>query len=213
MFRSHLKADEKQDPGRGASPSWLLFFAWLSLMAVGSVALARHEFNGAFPTAVAAAWPGGEALALDGDRDTLILFIHPRCPCTSATLVELDRVLGKYPDAFQVNLVVPLPFDAPPEWTRGRTLEAARRLPGARLVLDPGGELAARFGARDSGTVLVFQPDGMLRFAGGLTASRGHEGASAGNLAVAAIAGGRTPERAETPVFGCPLVLPEGAAP
>lgn len=212
MLSSCSKVDEKQDPGRGASPSWLLFFAWLLFLSAGSAALARHEFSGAFPTAVAASWPGSGAIALDGQRDSLLLFIHPRCPCTPATLVELDRLLADFPEAFRVHIIVPVPESAAPEWRGGRAVEAAHRLPGARVSFDSGGMLAERFGARESGTVFVYAPDGTRRFAGGLTASRGHEGASAGNLAVAAIARGELPDVTETPVFGCSLVRPAGSA-
>jgi hypothetical protein len=45
-------------------------------------------------------------------------------------------------------------------------------------------------------------------FAGGVTASRGHEGTSTGGDALAALLEGAPSTTASTPVFGCRLVTP-----
>jgi len=192
------------DPDR---PSFLFFALWCVLLASGFAALSAYGLRGEAPAAVGA-WPGGEEIALAPDRPTLALFIHPRCPCTAATVAELDRLLSRNPRAFSVAVVMTIPEQRGERWLGGATFAAVQRLPGVAVVPDPGGIIAARFGARDSGTVLAFVPDGARLFAGGVTATRGHEGASTGGEALAALAVGRVPRTAETPVFGCPLVLP-----
>ncbi|HEX3447903.1 MAG TPA: hypothetical protein VHS97_06590, partial [Isosphaeraceae bacterium] len=74
------------------------------------------------------------------------------------------------------------------------------------LIDDSGGEEAARFGARTSGLVALYAPDGRLHFRGGITGSRGHEGDNAGQQALLGlIQGNPSSLPCETPVFGCPL--------
>ena len=90
--------------------------------------------------------------------------------------------------------------------TSSPTWSLAARVPGAARVRDPGGREARRFGATPSGLVLFFDAQGALRFRGGVTAGRGHEGDSAGADALeAALRGGPS---AGARVFGCGLGAP-----
>jgi hypothetical protein len=53
---------------------------------------------------------------------------------------------------------------------------------------------------------MLFDASGALRYAGGITMSRGHEGDSAGSNALARILAGEQ-QAGRFPAFGCPLVL------
>lgn len=79
-------------------------------------------------------------------------------------------------------------------------------IPSVRVVRDPDGIWAREFGATTSGCVLLYDAHERLRFRGGITPSRGHQGDSAGRAAVLAVLAGDEPARRETPIFGCPLV-------
>src|SRR5436853_328815 len=74
---------------------------------------------------------------------------------------------------------------------------------------DGEGAEARRFHAETSGTTVLYDGGGKLRFGGGITASRGHEGDNAGSAAVALVAAALdeegSGETAGTPVFGCAL--------
>jgi hypothetical protein len=94
------------------------------------------------------------------------------------------------------------PDGVPPE--RGELDELAQRA-GVRTVEDPGGREATRFGADTSGATLLYDAAGRLAFAGGLTMSRGHEGNSFGEERIVALLTGTTPDRNDSPVFGCPI--------
>jgi hypothetical protein len=85
----------------------------------------------------------------------------------------------------------------------GRTLHSRRR----RAIDDEGRE-AARFGAFVSGQSLLFDADGRLTFAGGLTFARGHRGDNEGRTTVQALVLGQTTATDRTPVFGCALRSP-----
>jgi hypothetical protein len=152
-------------------------------------------------------WPGTSQLQPAADKPTLLLFAHPRCPCTRATLAELDGLVRRSP-ALDVRVLFFRPRDQPDEWVRGDSFESASAIPGARVSIDVSGAEARRFGALTSGQAVLYQ-GGALRFQGGLTVARGHQGQSAGSDAVEHWLRGQ-PAAAEAPVFGCALLdLPE----
>ena len=64
---------------------------------------------------------------------------------------------------------------------------------------------AKRFSATTSGHAMLFDRGGRLRFSGGITDARGHEGDNDGRDAVVSIINGGDRMPAATPVFGCSL--------
>lgn len=197
--------------GRRGTPQSLAVAVWVLLAVAGLGALSLYGFTGSLPARAALQWPSNGLLALDPARPTLFLFLHPRCPCSSASITELDRVLSQSSGDFRTYAILTVPPGVDEDWEAGRNLEAAKLLPETTVVFDRGGALARSFGARDSGTLLAFAPDGAHLFAGGLTVSRGHEGESLGSLALQDLAAGVTPRQVASPVFGCPLLGPDGA--
>ena len=149
-------------------------------------------------------------MARPAGRPVLVMALHPQCPCSHATIAELERLIAQA----AVRPAVHLLFVAPPQvddaWVRSGLWETASRIPGVRLTRDDGRE-ARRFGARVSGQVLVYDGAGQLQFSGGITSSRGHEGDNAGRDAITALLAGR-PHAASSFVFGCLLFDGDGAA-
>lgn len=136
-------------------------------------------------------------------RPTLVVAAHPACPCTRATFRELDRVLTSNRGAADVIVL----FAGDPKHDRvARDLRAqAERMKGARIIDDPKQELAKSLGAHTSGTVLFYDASGALRFAGGVTPSRGHEGDNAGAAAVRELLETSAARASSSPVYGCSL--------
>jgi hypothetical protein len=97
------------------------------------------------------------------------------------------------------------PKDAGRDWEETDLRRSAEAIPGVKVILDPDGMEARRFGSGTSGHTLLFGVDGRLLFSGGITASRGHAGGNAGESAIAALLDNRTPARTRTLVFGCSL--------
>ena len=54
-------------------------------------------------------WPATSQLVRDPGRPTLIMFVHPHCPCSRATLAELDRLLSPRRDRVAVRIVMVRP--------------------------------------------------------------------------------------------------------
>ena len=145
-------------------------------------------------------WPTQSAIPRTPGRGTLVCFVHPRCACTEATLRELERVVSRAPGA---NIQIVFREDPNLDLATSATWQMAELIPEAARMLDVEGREAARFGARTSGLVLLFNAQGTLQFRGGVTAGRGHEGDNAGALALEAALRSGTVGQAD--VFGCGL--------
>jgi hypothetical protein len=96
------------------------------------------------------------------------------------------------------------PAGEPDDWIKGELLHSCRRM-NCQIRTDPDGQLAASLGSLTSGGVVLYDAEGHLRYQGGITASRGHEGDNAGAQAIVQILQGRPAARKTMPVFGCPL--------
>lgn len=96
------------------------------------------------------------------------------------------------------------PADESDDWIEGTLLENCRRM-NCRVLPDPDGRLAVSLGSLTSGGVALYDAEGRLRYQGGITGSRGHEGDNAGERAVIEILRGRRDSHKSMPVFGCPI--------
>jgi hypothetical protein len=183
----------------------LLIVGWLGLLAGGWYVLLRHQFTPGVSGQVPQQWPRASALPLDRQRPTLVLFTHRNCPCTRATLQELESILANASDPVRAFVVL-LAFEgAASDRVGGAIEERARSLPQVEVRIDPDGVEARRFGVRTSGHVVLYGADGRLRFSGGITDARGHAGDSIGQRAVLACLKQEIPERTTAPVYGCSL--------
>ncbi|MCE9561457.1 MAG: hypothetical protein K8U57_05330 [Planctomycetes bacterium] len=182
--------------------SSLGFFAiaiWLGVVIAGFAAWERYDTTPGTSGDVPTSQPPS------GFKWEVVMFVHPHCPCTRASLAELDGVAREIGPEVSVRIAFVIPADTPEDWERGRTWDRARELGFARVSRDVGGSEALRTGATTSGLVVVFNAAGEVVFRGGITRARGRDGDSPGRRAIGAILAGRQPELGETPVFGCPL--------
>lgn len=183
--------------------------AWGVALIAGMSAMMRYEFTAGAPTAGPREWPSGASIPRRPGRATLILFAHPRCPCTRASLSEFAAALhesASTPDAFVVFFE---PERSDESWDGGGNRRDSASIPNVRVLRDPGGTEAGRFNAVTSGHVMLFGADGRLLFDGGITAGRGAVGDNAGRRALVNALGGLPAEARPTPVYGCELTTPE----
>jgi hypothetical protein len=156
-----------------------------------------------------ARWPADSRIVRPRDRMTLVMFMHPFCSCSVASLAELSGVVQSHGSALRTYVVFLRPGDADSSWLQTGTLESARRMPGVQVLADLDGKEAERFGAVTSGQVVLYDAAGALRFAGGLTGSRGHAGDSPGRQRLLSVLRGQEPDRTSSSVYGCPIAAPE----
>lgn len=211
---------QRENPGPARSHTGLgrrgtaaLLALWGLLVVAGLAGLMGYATTEGARGATPARWPTDSALPRDPAGPTVLVFMHPQCPCSRATLAELEEILreagGSRPE---VLVVFAAPCDVGPGFVEGELARRVRALPGARLWVDLAEVEARRFGAETSGHVLVYGRDGALVFSGGITPTRGHIGPNAGARAVlAALTNVRGATLSE--VFGCPLEGSRSEAP
>jgi hypothetical protein len=117
-------------------------------------------------------------------------------------------VQGDLTKAPELIVDATVPETADTSWSDTDTMALAKKLDGARVFVDRDGVEAARFGATTSGTVMLFDASGIRLYAGGITGSRGHEGANAGRDCLEQLLRGSSHAARQIPTFGCRLCLP-----
>jgi len=183
---------------------WLLA-AWGLVVLLGFGALAQYANTAGEPGAPPHEWPAGSALDHNLDRPTLLVFLHPHCPCSRASVEELSQILARAPDPVDTRIVFVRLQSVPPSWEQTDLWSAASAIPVVRVSVDDGGREACRFRVATSGTTLLYGASGGLLFHGGITGARGHAGDNAGvDGVLSGLRAGRS-EPQQTPVFGCPL--------
>ncbi len=141
------------------------------------------------------------------ERAELLVFIHPKCPCSRATITELKAVLREASaNALVVRIFAYEPVGDAKDFIDSRALRRGARLPNTRVEPDPGGRIAESFGVATSGQVLYVLEDGVVAFSGGITGSRGHEGDNPGRRRLLqSIRNTARSHTSSSPVFGCPI--------
>lgn len=188
-----------------------LWAAWGLSVMVGFGGLMVYGARGSVPGRPVGAAEAGISIAPEGF--TLVMFVHPRCPCTDASMYDLEQLQTRCGASLHVRFLVYVPGGEPESWARGATWDHASRLSNGAVTLDPDAATARRLGAGVSGSVVLFDHEGKARFWGGITSGRGMAGESAGADAIAAIVGGTRGVTAPTKVYGCPLCGPSRACP
>lgn len=183
-----------------------LLVVWSTLVAAGFAALYLYSTLPGAWGRLPEQWPDQATLQRSAKHPTLLVFAHPRCPCTIATMRELERLEADCPETLQIQLVMYRPVQADAQWVETPLVRLAKQIPRTHVVWDVDGQLAQQFGAHTSGHAMLFTPTGQLAFSGGLTQLRAHEGTNLGSQSIIALLHHLAPATSKTPVFGCPIV-------
>jgi hypothetical protein len=186
-------------------PAWLGFALWLGSSAIGFGVW--HDTD----TTPGTASPtiDSKPTASPAGHPRLVVYLHPRCPCSRATLEEFASVLGERSSDVEVGIVFVRPPGADDGWERGELWNLASRFPGVHVRVDAEGLEAEAAGATTSGYVVYTDGSGRILFQGGITRGRGLYGDNSGRRALVARLHGSDSSDREPPVFGCPLFAPD----
>ena len=191
--------------------SALAVVLWSAAVVAGIRQIWSYENTPGGRSSVPANWPGSSLVSVERERATLVMFVHPLCACTRASLTELREALDAMDRSPAVWIVLLSPKGIVKDWNE-HIAAMAQRLPEAKIVIDVEGTMADTFGASTSGHAVVYDRDGKLTFSGGITEGRGHVGDNAGRRdLVAALRGGDFAH--EHPIYGCGLDDPEPRQP
>jgi len=180
---------------------------WLILIGCGFWTLAHYSFTPGSAGQPRSAWPAASHLAHNSGGYTLVVLLHPECPCSAATLTELASILPESRGQLRTQVVFADYDEIPTRPEASALWRQASRLPGVSVSKDSDGTEIRNFAALTSGETRLYGPNGELLFQGGITAARGHVGDNPGQAAVADWVAGRHPAHApkSLPAFGCAL--------
>ncbi len=152
-------------------------------------------------------WPQLKAntLTCRKGRFTLVTFIHPYCPCSRASLNELNKIMTRTHKNMDCKIVFLKPAVFGADWEKSDLWQMSSQIPNSKRASDLDGLLAKTFNASTSGQTFLYDPNGKLVFSGGITAARGHEGDSLGGIAIESLSSRNTATTSCSQVFGCPL--------
>jgi hypothetical protein len=191
----------------------VLVFLWGAGLVAGFGAFLRYSATAGAPAHAPARWPETSHIALVTGRATLLMFVHPRCPCSRASVAELERLMARVGDRVTAHVLFMKPAGTGPDWQTSAPLwDRVRAIPGVDATWDDEGREAARFVAATSGQTVVYDEHGLLQFEGGITGSRGHEGDNLGRSRIVSLLTSRgIADSRGTAVFGCALGEPRAA--
>jgi hypothetical protein len=178
---------------------------WLTAVVAVLALIAKYANDPGRPGAIPHQWPAQSLIALDTDRPTLIMFVHPYCPCTRASLGELDSLMARCRGQFNAHVVFVKPAGLGEFQAKSDLWRRASAIPGVTVHSDSSGSETRLFHPETSGQTVLYDRDGRLLFQGGITISRGHAGDNPGRSALVALLNHQLVNEVETPVFGCSL--------
>jgi hypothetical protein len=192
---------------RSRTVSALLVLAalvWGGTVVAAYRAIRRFETTPGEAAASRQMWPAATHVPRSAGRWSLVMLVHPHCSCSRASVEELAAIVERAPRDIDTTVVVYRPHEMPAGWERTEVYDAATRIHRAHVIVDDDGAEAAAFGGFTSGQTFLYDGEGRLRFAGGITSLRGHTGMNGGSAEVLRIASRRAGSGGH-PVFGCAI--------
>ncbi len=195
---------------RKGTTRWLalptLTVIWLGVVGIGLSSMWEYQATPGEVNKSPTNWPADSRIERNTERPTLVVFAHPRCPCTRASIRELSRIMTHCRERVDTHVLFFKPSGFSADWEKTDLWLSAEAIPGVSVAGDEDGSEAMRFRAATSGYSLLYDPDGRLLFSGGITGSRGHSGDNAGRSAIESLLMNGVADQKQTFVFGCPLL-------
>jgi hypothetical protein len=188
---------------------WVLVVAgtvWLAALGVGFTYLLAYSTGPGVAASAPQEWPRWTRIPRPQGHAVLVMTMHPHCPCTRASVTELNNLMALVREDHVKGYVLAVrPGDLPEAWIKTESYRSAERIPGVEVLIDEDGLEAGGFGAQTSGQVLLYDEHGRLQFAGGITPDRGHVGDSPGRERILSLVKYGRADSHESLVFGCSL--------
>jgi hypothetical protein len=165
----------------------------------------RYKARPGAPAEAPTRWPDASAIPHVSGVPTLVMFAHPECPCTKASLEELAIVMSRVAGKVTATVLFVRPPGAGPGWEDTDIRRRADAISGVTVRVDLGGVESERFGAKTSGQVVLYDGTGALRFAGGITGVRGHVGDNIGQQRLLSWIESSAADAPSANVYGCEL--------
>ncbi|HZI94298.1 MAG TPA: RedB protein [Patescibacteria group bacterium] len=191
----------------------VLAVLWCAVVATGFGMMLDFDFTPGDPGSPPTVWPVDSAIPRQPGRSNLLMILHPHCPCSRSSLDELEKIAARTGDLLGLQVLLVSPVGAGADWAGDESRLRALSIPGVAVFDDIDGVEAGRFNIITSGHTLLYDAAGTLRFSGGITPSRGHQGDNAGSRAILSFVDNPSMNQLTTPVFGCLVKVPPTCTP
>ena len=184
---------------------FLCLACWVLAVGAGLRLVSNYENTPGEVGISPANWPAESRIPRAEGLPTLVMMVHPQCPCSRASLGELALLMAQAKGRVHADVVFVRPEGFLEECEKTDLWSSAAMIPGVTPRIDEEGVEARRFGSRTSGQIMLYGADGRLLFSGGITSARGHAGDNEGRSAIVSLLTEGFAAKRETPVFGCPI--------
>lgn len=125
------------DHARRNSKLWLVLAAWLALLGAGFGKLFIYANTpGESSRPASGRWPAETRLTRDPKTATLVVFAHPRCPCSVATVGELERLMPHIREKVKTIVAFYQPKERSRAWVEAGLWKKAESIPDTEVVAD-----------------------------------------------------------------------------
>jgi hypothetical protein len=185
---------------------------WITAIFAGTRVLLTYEYTPSRLGMPSEKWPSSSQIKRSPGKFSLVMLLHPDCPCSQASVTELDRLMAQLHGRLAAAVVFVKPASSDEDVQATGLWKRAAAIPEVAVLNDNLGRETGLFGGSVSGEAMLYDPHGNLLFHGGITASRGHEGDNEGSDSIRRLVRGETHVAAHTPAFGCSLRDPDQQA-
>ena len=91
---------------------------WLAAIGVGMKMVLDYSFAAGEAAAPPSHWPAAPSLQPAADRATLVMLVHPQCPCSRASVRELSLLMTTCRDNLTAYVAFCKPEGYQEDWVR-----------------------------------------------------------------------------------------------
>ncbi|MBS1956295.1 MAG: RedB protein [Cyanobacteria bacterium SZAS-4] len=185
--------------------------AWIGMIVIGTTISATYENRpgdqGYAPT-FAVSKHDVEQAKVSKTKFHIIMFVHPKCPCSRASISELRNLMETFP-SLKATVFFYKPATAKSGWEKTELWKTASAVENITPQIDIDGQKAKSYRVVTSGEVLLYDASERLVFSGGITGARGHVGDNLGEDTIEKILTkhfNTAGQKFSAPVFGCRIM-------
>lgn len=184
---------------------------WIGVLVIGTTISATYENkpgDQGFAPAFAVSNNDVQPAKSSKSKFQIIMFVHPKCPCSRASMSELSDLMEKFPD-LTATVFFYKPATAKRGWEKTEIWRKASSIKNITPKIDLDGQKAKTYRIVTSGEVLLYDSSQRLVFSGGITGSRGHVGENISEDTIEKILLKReniVGKSYNAPVFGCRIM-------
>ena len=103
----------------------VMLLAWVAVLFVTFATMRRYEFTPGADPAAPKSWPMQSQVTRPLGHSSLLVFAHPLCRCTDATLEELAKVARSAGPDIDITVLFFSPDGAGTEWRKSKSVQDA----------------------------------------------------------------------------------------